>query len=251
MFEDVWLDSDSKEEAFKRWGIFSLSFIIHSSIIIFVLFGHLINTETLPDLKVIDVYLAHKVPVPPVSMRAAKRKTQKKTKLVKKDENITKKETISESALIVPIEIPGEITDEDDEYLVSDIDFGSGGGIEGGTEGGEEGGVIGGSILGEFVENEIKPVRITGKLPKLIKYVKPEYPEEALKFRRTGSVIIEATVNPFGKVIKWRVLLVIGHPIFKQSAIDAIKQWEYEPYLIAGAPTPFIITATVTFDRIQ
>ena len=251
MFEDILVKSESKEDVLKKWSIFFMSFITHFSLIVYVLFGHLFSTETeLPNLRVIDVYLSHKIPTAPVSMRAAKKKTQKKTKLVEKDQNIKKVKQFPKSVLIVPIEVPGKIIDDEDDFLVSDVDFGAGGGVEGGIDGGSEGGIIGGSVLGEFVENEIKPVRISGKQPKLIKYVKPIYPVEALKFRITGFVMIEATVGQFGKVKKWRVLLVDGHQQFRKSAIDAIKQWQYEPYLIKGKPTPFIITATITFDKI-
>jgi len=245
-FYDTRLDRETKAKKLKRWGIILLSFFFHFLVAFLVLYGPLINSENnFPKLRVVDVYLSAMPPVPPASMRGALKKTQKKTKLVKK--KIKKKLEINKkSVLIVPVEIPGEIVDEDDDLLVSDVAFGAGGGVEGGIEGGVEGGVIGGSILGETVEEEVEPVRITGK-PILLKYVKPIYPPEAIKLRVKGNLVMELVTNKFGKVVKCRV--IVGHPLLNQAAIDAVKQWVYKPYLVNGKPTPIIATVLVDFTN--
>jgi hypothetical protein len=36
-------------------------------------------------------------------------------------------------------------------------------------------------------------------------------------------------------------------PLLDQAAIDAVKQWEYEPFLVNGEPMAFILTVTVSF----
>jgi len=36
-------------------------------------------------------------------------------------------------------------------------------------------------------------------------------------------------------------------PLLDQAAIDAVKQWEYEPTLLNGVPVPVVITVTVQF----
>lgn len=244
LFEDVWLSVESRDKTLKRWGTIFLSFGIHILIMFFALYGPLISTETnLPELKIVDVYLSI-VPKPPASMRGAKKKTQKKTKVIKEEKQIKKKELVSPSALIVPIEIPGEIIDEDEEYLVSDIDFGDGGGVEGGTEGGSEGGIVGGSDLGETVEEEIEPVRVSG-LPELIKKVIPIYPPEAIRRRVRDRIIIEIITGKFGNVKKCKV--IHGHPLLNKAALDAVRQWRYKPYLVKGKPTPIIATILVEF----
>ena len=246
-FEDVWLDNEPRDKTLKRWGTIVASFFLHFTVVFFVLYGSMLNSNTkFPELKVVDVYVSI-VPKPPSTMRGAKKKTQKKTKLVKKDKIIEKKTEIVRSALIVPVEIPGEIVDEDEEFLVSDIEFGSGGGVEGGIEGGYEGGVLGGSILGDVVEEVIDPVRVNGGDIKLIKKVVPEYPPQALKMRVRGNVIIELTTGAFGRVKTCRV--IHGHPLLDKVALDAVKQWRYKPYLVRGKPTPIIATIIVEFDK--
>ncbi len=249
-FDDVWLGVESRDRTFKRWATILVSFIFHFAVFIYVIFGPMLSAGSeMPELKVVDVYLSHAPPKPPASMRGARKRTQKKTKLVKKDKKIEKKLPESVNTLIVPVEVPGEIVDEEEEFFESNLDFGPGGGVEGGGEFGFDDGVIGGSILGEIGETEVDPVRLTGKFPKRIKYVKPDYPPEALASRKTGSVVVETTFDAYGKAKKWRVIVVTGHELFEPAAIDAIKQWRYEPYIVNGVPTPFIITVTVSFDK--
>ena len=92
-----------------------------------------------------------------------------------------------------------------------------------------------------------KPVKATGdiKPPKLIKSVDPVYPEEARKQGIEGLVILEATVDVEGKVQDVKVLRPV--PALNQAAIDAVKQWVYEPTIIDGKPTPVVFTVTVNF----
>jgi protein TonB len=36
--------------------------------------------------------------------------------------------------------------------------------------------------------------------------------------------------------------------LLDQSAVDAVRQWEYTPTLLNGVPVPVIMTVTVTFN---
>lgn len=111
------------------------------------------------------------------------------------------------------------------------------GGVEGGVEGGIEG----------RVTETNQAVRATGdkKPPKLIKEVLPVYPEEARKAEIEGIVILEATTDIYGQVKNLRVLRSI--PELDQAAIDAVKQWIYEPTVVDGKPIEDTFTVTVTF----
>jgi len=85
---------------------------------------------------------------------------------------------------------------------------------------------------------EIKP-------PKLIKKVEPLYPEIARQARVEGIVIIEATTDIYGRVASVKILRSI--PLLDQSAVDAVRQWVYEPMVINGKPRGVIFVVTVTF----
>jgi TonB family protein len=56
--------------------------------------------------------------------------------------------------------------------------------------------------------------------------VKPIYPDVARQMHITGTVRLEATVAPDGKVRDARV--VGGSPMLAQEATNAVKKWKYE-----------------------
>ena len=58
-------------------------------------------------------------------------------------------------------------------------------------------------------------------------------------------MIIEATIDPHGKVSETHVLRSI--PLLDQAALDAVRQWEYEPTRLNGVAVPVIVTVTVNF----
>jgi len=120
------------------------------------------------------------------------------------------------------------------------------GGVEGGVVGGVLGGVVGG-VLGGVVGEVEAPIRAVGQIkpPKLIKKVEPLYPEIARQARVEGVVIIEATTDMYGRVQRVNILRSI--PLLDQAAVDAVRQWVYEPMVINGRPRGVIFTVTVTF----
>lgn len=96
--------------------------------------------------------------------------------------------------------------------------------------------------------NEGNTARVAGagRAPKIIKQVEPVYPEAALKARAGGTVILEAQADIYGRVQSSKILRSI--PLLDQAALDAVRQWVYEPMLINGIPRPFVFTVTVRFD---
>lgn len=121
------------------------------------------------------------------------------------------------------------------------------GGVKGGVEGGVEGGVVGGVLSAKAKEFQGGAVRATGQVqpPKLIKQVSPIYPDEARKAGIEGVVIVEAKADEQGNVTGTRILRSI--PALDQAAVDAVKQWKYEPLLIDGKPRQVVFTVTVRF----
>ena len=83
------------------------------------------------------------------------------------------------------------------------------------------------------------------KPPKLVKEVEPVYPEAARKAGIEGVVILEGTTDTYGRVVEAKVLR--GVPQLDQAAVDALKQWVYEPMVIDGKPQPVVFTVTVRF----
>ena len=56
------------------------------------------------------------------------------------------------------------------------------------------------------------------------------YPQEAEQARIQGQVVLSVTIDKSGEVQSIR--LISGHPMLVRSAIEAVKQWKYKPYLL-------------------
>lgn len=93
------------------------------------------------------------------------------------------------------------------------------------------------------------PIRVGGQIkePRKTKEVKPIYPEIARKARIEGVVILEITVSKQGTVKDVKVLR--GLPMgLTEAAVEAVKQWEYEPSTLNGRPVEVLVTVTARFN---
>ena len=75
--------------------------------------------------------------------------------------------------------------------------------------------------------------------------VLPEYPEEARQAGVQGTVVLDAVVSGEGAVTQ--VKLVSGPKVLSLAAIDAVRWWRYEPYLVNGKPATVKTTVAVDF----
>jgi protein TonB len=158
--------------------------------------------------------------------------------------------------LAEPLPIPIEATSAPLEVDEADVRAAESGGNlagepgrpAGGIAGGAPGGVIGG-VLGGVADllPPVEPVRVGGEIrePAKIRHVAPAYPDVAIRANVQGSVVLECTVSPMGKVTT--VTVVRGVPLLNEAAMAAVKQWIYTPTLRDGVPVPVIMTVTVRF----
>lgn len=75
--------------------------------------------------------------------------------------------------------------------------------------------------------------------------VNPQYPEAARNADIQGTVVLDATIGKVGNVEKLQIMS--GHPMLAPAAIDAVKDWKYNPYLINGEPTDVETKVQVNF----
>jgi periplasmic protein TonB len=78
--------------------------------------------------------------------------------------------------------------------------------------------------------------------------VPPSYPKLAKSQRVSGNVLIDALIDPAGHVTVMNV--VSGPTLLHQAAMDALKQWKYQPASLDGKPVPMRLTVTIRF-RLQ
>jgi protein TonB len=91
------------------------------------------------------------------------------------------------------------------------------------------------------------PIRVGGNIrtPTKTHSAAPIYPPTAREAGVQGVIILEVVIGVDGAVSNARVLRSI--PLLDQAALDAVRQWRYEPTLLNGVPTPVIMTVTVNF----
>ena len=155
----------------------------------------------------------------------------------------------SETAAAVPLETPDSIEAELPKLDDTPSDGTSISAVAGGTTDGVAGGVVGGTGNGSPVVAPAAqgpfPVGNGIARPRKIKDVRPVYPQPAMAAKSSGSVLIEATIGADGKVHDARVLHSVA--VFDQAALDAVRQWEFEPSRVNGVAVAVTMVIVVTF----
>jgi TonB family protein len=96
----------------------------------------------------------------------------------------------------------------------------------------------------------IAPLPVGGdvKQAKLISSVPPQYPALAKNQHVSGNVLVDALIDATGRVTTMKV--VSGPTLLHQAAMDALKQWKYQPAQLDGKPVAMHLTVTLQF-RLQ
>lgn len=79
----------------------------------------------------------------------------------------------------------------------------------------------------------------------LVNRVNPKYPPLARQARIQGTVVLKETINKSGDV--QNLQLVSGHPMLAPAAIEAVRQWKYQPFVIDGEAVEVSTTVQVNF----
>jgi len=112
------------------------------------------------------------------------------------------------------------------------VGSGHGAGVGPGSGGGAGGGVyqVGGGV----------------SAPKLIYGPDPEFSEEARKSKYQGAVVLTVVVGADGRVHDMRVLRSLGLGL-DEKAMEAVKNWRFEPSMTGGRPVPVEVNVEVDF----
>src|SRR5580692_8782570 len=223
MFEDSLIESGGRLKT-KRgaWTVFS--FVLEAVLLGVLVLIPLLFTEALPKTQLMTFLVAPPPPPPPPPPAAAVPTVvhHVQTDLIKEEE-------------APPMMASGGVV----------------GGVPGGIPGGQMGGVIGGIISSTpvAVPKVATPqrVRVSAGVTSglLVKKVQPVYPPLARQARIQGTVLLRAQISKDGSIENLQ--LVSGHPMLVQSALDAVKQWKYKPYLLNGEPVEVDTEIQVNF----
>jgi protein TonB len=223
-----------------------------------------------PALGAVSAFFVEPAPPPPPPPPPPPAAAKPKAVTAPKVEQ-PKPTPVEEPKFTAPVETPKEapktqamdfgVENGVDEGVQGGTVGGTVGGVQGGTVGGVQGGTVGGAGDGGTGIGDAPalpapppppqlpkgPVRVGGKIsePRKTKNVAPAYPEMAKRARVQGTVILEATISPQGRVTDVKVLR--GIPMLDEAAMSAVKQWSYTPTMLNGVPVPVIMSVTVNF----
>jgi len=243
MFQ-VYLKRKSDNRILRKGGLLFVSMTVHTLVVLMIIVVPLVRAETnLPELTITQVTLSGAPPAPGVPAQGNRHGTKKPGESpgeIRKPEPV---KPVSHS-FFAPTKPPEDIVMTD---LLSDS------GIE---IQGVDGGIdldqieVPPSMLTSFTSQNLpgndQVLRISKVMqPKLIRRVEPTYPSAALLARIEGTVIVDAFTDTYGRVRQ--ATLISGHPLLNEAALDAVRQWVYEPYLVNGMPNPVRFVVTLTF----
>jgi len=91
------------------------------------------------------------------------------------------------------------------------------------------------------------PVSADVAVGRLIKKVQPNYPQDAKDANVSGTVVLKATIGTDGRIHELRVIEA-PWPSLVASAMWAVSQWQYKPYLVKGEPVEVETTVNVIYQ---
>jgi len=245
MFDEMVVSSPHPTRTKKPMTVF-LSAVIQIAFLGILILIPLIYTEALPKTMMATMLTAPPPPPPPPPPPAA-------VQVVKVRPQV---HLMDAGKLMQPKVIPKEveIIKEDAE---PDVATGMTGGVPGGVAGGSMGGVLGGVIGGMGAAppppkpHQTGPLRVGGNVQaaRIVNRVQPVYPPLARQTRISGTVRLHAIIGKDGAITSLEVMS--GHPLLQQAALDAVRQWRYQPTLLNGEPVDVDTTIDVIFSLNQ
>jgi len=251
MFEQTFVNAGGKTN--KTWTVL-LSFAVQILVIVVAILIPMIYFDALPKSQLSSFLVAPPPPPPPPPPPAA---APKVVKVIPRQ--------FDAGRLMAPKAIPKEVAMIKEEELPPPSSGGVVGGVPGGVPGGAAGGVIGG-IIGSVptaapppppppvkVEKPVAPqrIRVGGQVQaaKLIRQPRPIYPPLAKQARISGHVILNAIIGKDGTI--QNLTVASGHPLLIPSALEAVKQWVYQPTLLNGDAVEVVTQIDVNFTLSQ
>jgi periplasmic protein TonB len=246
MFDEMVVSSPNPKGTNKWWTVIVSSAFQVGFLAILILIP-LIYTEALPKTMMATMLTAPPPPPPPPPPPAVAQVVHIKPQA----------HLMDAGKLVAPKVIPREvkIIKEDAEPDMASV--GMTGGVPGGVAGGSMGGVLGGVIGGMGGApppprpHQTGPLRVGGNVQaaRIINRVQPVYPPLARQTRISGTVRLHAIIGKDGAIKELEVMN--GHPLLQQAALDAVRQWRYQPTLLNGEAVDVDTTIDVIFSLNQ
>jgi len=238
MFDDLVESSVVRKKTNTGWAVI-LSTIVQVGVLVVLILIPLIYTQALPKAMMATLLIAPPPPPPPPPPPA------EAPKIVKPVARL-----IQQGKLMQPRAIPKQVEVFKEAELPPEAP------VAGGVLGGLDNGLLGGLGAGPAVAAPPPPppaapkqtrIKLGGQVvaAKLVAQPQPVYPPLARQARIQGNVVLHAIIDKDGRVGELQV--ISGHPLLVQSALEAVKNWRYQPTQLNGDPVEVDTTITVSF----
>jgi periplasmic protein TonB len=234
----VYLIFSAKRTKHYRRATMPIAYIIEAIIIGIAILIPLLHTQVLPKAQLLT-FLAVPPPPPPPPPPAPPA-----PKIVVHQVSMA---DLMKAPTVIPKKI-AVVHDQPHPPMSAGVVGGVAGGMPGGSAGGVLGGLIGSTAPPPPPKAKVpQQIRVGGEVEqaKLIYGPKPTYPAIAKMARIQGSVKLEALIAKDGTVQDLKVLS--GSPMLVQSAMQAVRQWRYEPTMLNGIPVEVVTEIDVDF----
>jgi protein TonB len=84
------------------------------------------------------------------------------------------------------------------------------------------------------------------KQPVIEKSVAPQYPSLAKQAHTQGDVTVQIVIDRAGNVTEGKA--ISGPPVLRQAAIDAVRNWKFQPSVLDGQAISVQTLVTVRFQ---
>lgn len=200
----------------------------------------LLSVQGLPTLQLMAALAAPAPPPGPAPMVRARSRMTAMSNMMGTD-------------LMMPRQIPHDVANLNETEAPPPFEFPGAPGVPGGT--GSAG--TGDSVLDSLGPASAMPilsppptvqhVRVSHMMEgNLVHRVQPVYPPLARQARIQGTVVLRAIISREGKIENLQVLS--GHPMLVPAAIEAVRQWRYQPYVLNDQPVEVETQITVNFS---
>lgn len=260
MFENMVECAKNKRQSKNRWAFFAATSLVWTLMLTGVIVGGIFLYDAHLDEQYAVIAMIAPVPPPPPPPRgnpATKPNTSAKSAAPTLPPDMTPPKPPTE--ITTPTAKPVSLVSTDTLKGAGDMNIGDPNGSENGVTGGIIGGIDNGTNTNaapkpqppappvvEEVKPQIPPTirRSEGVIRGLTRtQVKPDYPVIARSTHVSGDVLVEITIGEDGNVISAHV--VNGPPLLQQAALNAAKQWKFNPTLLNN--TAVKVTGVLTF----
>jgi periplasmic protein TonB len=249
MWDETLIESMGKRNNGKRWLTVQVAAIFHAGIVAILAAASFWYSDamTLPaqSQPITGVFFAESLPTAPVQRGVQRHTTVENaaTNNSKPVQAVTQQNVVPEDGNVVESSTP--FTDVNN---FGNVPEGDPNGVDGGLPNGSRKGGFGpggnGIGSGPFTQDQFIPLRI--EQPSVMHRVEPAYPQTLLRMHKEGIVILQALITGNGDVQKIEILRS-EHPLFSQSAINAVSQWKYRPAKLRGKAVAVYFQVTVMF----